>query len=230
MKKITKRLNVIRKQLLKDSYDIGSAIKIGKELANAKFVESMEAHICLNIDPKQSNQQFRTTVVLPKGTGKKIKIAVLAPEEKHEEALLAGATIVGENDLVDEISKGILDFDRLVTVPEMLPRLTTLGKILGPRKLMPSAKAGTVTTDLKRTIELFKAGKIECRVDKAGIVHVLFGKVNFSEDDLLENLLVIVNGIKQNKPLGVKNKFINNFYICSTMGPSIQINLGNLLF
>lgn len=228
MKKLTKRLSIAKKQLLKDSYDMASAIKIGRDLATAKFVESMEAHICLNLDPKQANQQFRTTVVLPKGTGKEIKIAVLAPSGKHDEALNAGANIVGEDDLIADISKGILNFDTLITVPEMIPRLTTLGKILGPRKLMPSAKAGTVTTDLARTIESFKAGKIECRVDKAGIVHVLFGKANFTEEDLLENLVVIFNTIKQNKPVGVKNKYINNFYICSTMGPSIQINLNNL--
>tara|TARA_B110000902_G_scaffold28633_2_gene31008 strand:+ start:3206 stop:3892 length:687 start_codon:yes stop_codon:yes gene_type:complete len=228
MKKLTKRLSLAKKKLLKDSYDITSAVKIGKSLATAKFSESMEAHICLNLDPKQANQQFRTTVVLPKGTGKKITIAVLAPSGKHDEALSAGADIVGDDDLISEISKGVINFDILVTVPEMIPRLTTLGKILGPRKLMPSAKAGTVTTDLSRTIDSFKMGQIECRVDKAGIIHVLFGKSNFTEADLLENLLVIFNAVKQNKPLGVKNKYINNFYICSTMGPSIQINLNNL--
>jgi large subunit ribosomal protein L1 len=228
MKKLTKRLSIAKKQLLKDSYDMASAIKIGQDLATAKFVESMEAHISLNIDPKQANQQFRTSVVLPKGTGKEIKIAVLAPTEKHEEALNAGANLVGEDDLVNEISKGIINFDILITVPEMIPRLTTLGKILGPRKLMPSAKSGTVSTDLTRTIQSFKAGKIECRVDKAGIVHVLFGKANFAEEDLLENLVVIFNTIKQNKPIGVKSKYIKNFYICSTMGPSIQINLNGL--
>ena len=135
---------------------------------------------------------------------------------------------MGEADLVEDIGKGILNFDILITVPEMIPRLTTLGKILGPRKLMPSAKAGTVTTDLSRTIQAFKAGKIECRVDKAGIIHTLVGKANFTEADLLENLLVVINTVKQNKPSGVKNKYINNFYICSTMGPAIQINLANL--
>jgi large subunit ribosomal protein L1 len=228
MKKLTKRLTVAKKQIVKESYAINAAIKLVKELATAKFVESLEAHISLNVDPKQANQQFRTTVVLPKGTGKEIQIAVLAPLSKHEEALKAGATIVGEDDLVDEISKGIINFDLLITTPDMIPRLTKLGKVLGPRKLMPSAKAGTVTTDLERSISSFKAGKIECRIDKNGIVHVLFGNVNFSEEDLLENLLVIYKTIQQNKPSGVKNKYINNFHICSTMGPSVKVNLANL--
>lgn len=229
MKKLTKRLSIAKKQIVKDSYDVNSAVKIVKDLATAKFNESIEAHICLNVDPKQANQQFRTTVVLPKGTGKEIKIAVLAPLEKHSEALEAGANIVGENDLVDEISKGVINFDLLITMPEMIPRLTVLGKVLGPRKLMPSAKAGTVTTDLTSTIQAFKAGKIECKIDKTGIIHVLVGKASFSEADLLENLLVIFDTVKQNKPQGVKGKYINNFYVCSTMGPSIQINLNNLL-
>ena len=227
MKKLTKRLSSATKQIIKESYDSSTAITLAKKLATAKFTESMEAHIWLNLDPKQANQNLRTTVMLPNGTGKEIKIAVLAAIDKHPECLEAGANIVGENDLFDEINKGQINFDILLTTPDMMPKLTKLGKVLGPRKLMPSAKAGTVVTDLGKAVQSFKTGKTECRLDKNGIVHMVFGNAKYSEEQLLENLLVIFNTIKQNKPSGIKNNYVNSIYICSTMGPSIKINLNS---
>ena len=145
-----------------------------------------------------------------------------------EEIINAGASIVGSDDLIDEISKGNLNFDLLLTTPDMMPRLTKLGKVLGPRGLMPSTKAGTVATDLNSALAEFKAGKVECRADKTGVVHILFGKMDFSEDALEENLTSVYNSIQVNKPSGVKGKYLKSFKICTTMGPSINIDFNEL--
>jgi len=224
MKTISKRLDLERKKVTQESYDMLEAIKLVKSTASAKFVESVEAHISLNIDPKYADQQLRTTVVLPKGTGKSIRIAVLCSEDKVNEALTAGADIAGNEALIEDIGKGILNFELLVATPDMMPKLAKLGRVLGPKGLMPSPKAGTVSVNLNETIGDFKGGKLEYRADKTGIVHINFGKSDFSVEDLLENLQSFYNSIEKNKPTGVKGKYIKKFTICSTMGPGVGID------
>ena len=230
MKKISKRLQEEKKKINKTFiYNLNDGIMLVKQTASAKFNESIEAHISLNIDPKYADQQLRTTVLLPNGTGKKLIIAALVSAEKILDAKESGADIFGSQDLIDQISKGILNFDLLISTADMMPKLAKLGKILGPKGLMPSPKAGTVTSNLKAAIEEFKKGKLEYRADKTGIVHISFGKANFSEQQLRENLIGFYNSVEINKPLGVKGKYIKTFSICSTMGPAIHLDHQSLL-
>ena len=206
--------------------NLEDAIKILKETATAKFNETVELHANLNIDPKYADQQLRTTVTLPHGVGKSIKIAVLTNETNISEAQNAGADIVGNNDLIDEISQGNIDFDLLIATPDMMPKLAKLGRVLGPKGLMPSPKSGTVSTTLTETLSDFKKGKFEYKADKTGVVHVSFGKAEFTETQLSENLTALYSSIEQNRPSGVKGKYFKNMFICTSMGPSIQLDLG----
>jgi large subunit ribosomal protein L1 len=196
-----------------------------KETANAKFVESVELHATLNIDPKYANQQLRTTVTLPHGIGKQIRIAVLTNEENFEEVKATNVEVVGNDDLIEQINQGNLNFDLLVATPNMMPKLAKLGRVLGPKGLMPSPKSGTVTTNLVETLNEFKKGKFEYKADKTGIVHVNFGKVNFTDTQLVENLTALYKSIEQNRPSGVKGKYFKNLSICTTMGPSLKLDL-----
>lgn len=206
--------------------NLEEAIQVLKATANAKFVETVELHANLNIDPKYADQQVRTTVTLPNGVGKTTRIAVLTNDSNIEEAKIAGADITGSDDLVEQISAGNLDFDLLVATPDMMPKLAKLGRVLGPKGLMPSPKSGTVTTTITETLTEFKKGKFEYKADKTGVVHVSFGKSDFSETQLNENLTALYNSILQNRPSGVKGKYFKNLFICTTMGPSIQLDLG----
>ena len=201
------------------------AIKALRLTATAKFVESVELHANLNIDPKYADQQLRATVSLPNGIGKQIKIAVLTNEENFDEAKLANADIVGNESLIEDINKGNFNFDLLITTPDMMPKLAKLGRILGPKGLMPSPKSGTVTNSLRETLSEFKKGKFEYRADKTGIVHVNFGKISFTNDQLRENLLALYKSIEQNRPAGVKGKYFKTLFISTSMGSSIKLNL-----
>ena len=205
--------------------NLDEAIKILKETATAKFDETVELHANLNIDPKYADQQLRTTVTLPNGVGKSIKIAVLTNENNISEAQAGGADIVGTDDLIEQISQGQIDFDLLIATPDMMPKLAKLGRVLGPKGLMPSPKSGTVSTTLTETLSDFKKGKFEYKADKAGVVHVSFGKSNFTEPQLVENLTALYQSIEQNRPSGVKGKYFKKTFICTTMGPSIQVDL-----
>lgn len=228
MKKLSKRFQDLQQKVEERPYEPVEALNLLKETATAKFPESAEAHIRLGIDPKYTDQQLRTTVVLPKGTGLTVRVAVIARGEKVTEATGAGADIAGSEELIDEIQKGRMDFDKLIATPDMMPQVAKLGKLLGPRGLMPSPKSGTVTFDLPQAIEEFKAGKLEYRADRTGIVHVMFGKATFSIDDLLVNLKALQESVDRNRPSGAKGRYWRTVYVSATMGPSIQVDISAL--
>ncbi len=228
MPKLSRRLQELQKKVEDRPYAPLEAINLLKETATAKFAESAEAHIRLGIDPKYTDQQLRTTVALPKGTGQEVRVAVIAKGEKVSEAVAAGADISGSEELIDEIQKGRMDFDKLIATPDVMPQVAKLGKILGPRGLMPSPKSGTVTFDLAQAISEFKAGKLEYRADKTGIVHVRFGKAEFVAEDLLVNLKALQESVDRNRPTGAKGRYWRTFYIAATMGPSIQVDINAL--
>jgi large subunit ribosomal protein L1 len=227
-RKLSRRLQELQKKVEDRPYDPLEALNLLKETATAKFPESAEAHIRLGIDPKYTDQQLRTTVALPKGTGQTVRVAVIARGEKVTEASNAGADLVGSEELIDEIQKGMMDFDLLIATPDVMPQVAKLGRLLGPRGLMPSPKGGTVTFDLAQAIQEFKAGKLEFRADRTGIVHVLFGKASFSADDLLVNLKALQETIDRNRPSGAKGRYWRTVYVSATMGPSIQVDVNAL--
>lgn len=225
MRKLSRRQNENIKKTKNTVYSsIEEAITVLKETATTKFIESAELHANLNIDPKYADQQLRTTVTLPHGIGKEIRIAVLTNEENFAEAESGGANIVGNDELIDQINQGNIDFDLLVATPNMMPKLAKLGRVLGPKGLMPSPKSGTVSSTLTTTLTEFKKGKFEYKADKTGIVHVSFGKSNFTENQLIENLQELYKSIESNRPSGVKGKYIKSLFICTSMGPSIKID------
>ncbi|NER34521.1 MAG: 50S ribosomal protein L1 [Oscillatoria sp. SIO1A7] len=227
-RKISKRLQELKKKVEERAYEPTEALKLLKETATAKFPESAEAHIRLGIDPKYTDQQLRTTVSLPKGTGQTVRVAVIAQGEKVQEANAAGADVVGSEDLINEIQQGNMDFDKLIATPDMMPKVAKLGRLLGPRGLMPSPKGGTVTFDLEQAIAEFKGGKLEFRADRTGIVHILFGKASFSEEDLLTNLKALQECVDRNRPSGAKGRYWRSVYISATMGPSIEVDINAL--
>ncbi len=224
-KQRSRRLQDLYTKVEERPYQPLEAIQLLKETATAKFPESAEAHIRLGIDPKYTDQQLRTTVILPKGTGQTVRVAVIARGEKVAEASNGGADIVGSEELIDEIQKGRMDFDRLIATPDMMPQVAKLGRLLGPRGLMPSPKAGTVTFDLVQAITEVRAGKLEFRADRTGIVHLLFGKAAFTAEDLLANLKALQETIDRHKPSGAKGRYWRTVHICATMGPPIEVDI-----
>lgn len=227
-KKVSRRLQELLKKVEDRPYEPVEALNLLKETATAKFPESAEAHIRLGIDPKYSDQQLRTTVALPKGTGQTVRVAVIARGEKVTEASNSGADIVGSEELINDIQNGMMDFDLLIATPDVMPQVAKLGRLLGPRGLMPSPKGGTVTFDLAQAIQEFKAGKLEFRADRTGIVHVLFGKASFPAQDLLVNLKALQETIDRNRPSGAKGRYWRTIYVSATMGPSIQVDINTL--
>ncbi len=227
-RKMSKRFREAQSKVENRAYAPVDALTLMQQTATAKFVESAEAHVRLGIDPKYADQQLRTTVTLPKGTGQTVRVAVIAKGEKVTEATAAGADVAGSEELIDEIAKGRMDFDLVIATPDVMPQVAKLGRILGPRGMMPSPKGGTVTFDLASAIAEFKAGKLEFRADRTGIVHVLFGKVNFDVQDLLANLKALQETIDRNRPSGAKGRYWRSLYVSSTMGPSIEVDVSAL--
>merc|ERR1712078_874246 len=205
-------------------HELSDGVKLAKKMATAKFDETIEFHARMGLDPKYNDQQLRTTVSLPKGTGKSVKIAVLCEDGDAKEALDAGATKAGMTELIEDISAGNVDFDVLLAVPAAMPKLAKLGKILGPKGLMPSPKAGTVTSNVVESVKDFMAGKVEIRTDKQGNIHVPIGKASFSSSDLDENLLAVVRAVEKNRPSGAKGKYWVSGAVCSTMGPAVKLD------
>nr|QCI08068.1 ribosomal protein L1 [Plumaria plumosa] len=229
MRKRSRRFSTLLKQIDKNKYYAPiDALDLFHTMPRVNFIETVEAHIVLGLDPKYADQQLRATVILPKGTGKTIRVAVITKGDKVKEALSAGADIVGSEELIDEILKGRLDFDKLIATPDVMLSIAKLGRILGPRGLMPSPKAGTVTTEIKNSISEFKAGKLEYKVDRTGILHVPLGKLSFSPADLYVNLKTLQESVDKNRPSGSKGKYWKSLYLSTTMGPSIRINLSLL--
>jgi len=200
------------------------AIKLAAELAPAKFDETVEAHFRLGVDTRQAEQQVRGSVSLPNGTGKTVRVAVFASGDKAREAEAAGADVVGDDDLIEKISGGFLDFDATVATPDMMAKVGRLGKILGTRGLMPNPKLGTVTMDVARVVKELKAGKVEYRADKFGIAHVGIGKVSFDTAKLVENYGAVLDEIVRAKPSSAKGKYLKSITIATTMGPGIKVD------
>lgn len=205
---------------------IAALKKVSKELS--KFDETFEVHLRLGIEVKHADQQVRSTVVLPAGTGKKVRIAVVAKGEKIKEAEAAGADIVGAEDLVEKIQGGFFEFDKLVATPDAMGMLGKLGKVLGPKGLMPNPKAGTVTFDIKGAISELKAGRVEFRADKQGMVHVPVGKMSFTEEDLMKNFAALADAVLKAKPSAAKGTYLKSVYVATTLGPGIKIDTKNL--
>ncbi len=227
-KKLSRRMREALAKVEEQAYEPLEALNLLKETATAKFDETAEAHIRLGIDPKYTDQQLRTTVTFPKGTGQTVRVAVIAKGEKVQEATNGGADLVGSEELIDEIQKGMMDFEVLIATPDMMPKVAKLGRLLGPRGLMPSPKGGTVTTDLAGAITEFKAGKQEFRADRSGIVHVMFGKASFAAEDLLVNLKALQEVVDRNRPSGAKGRYWRSVYVSASMGPSIEVDISTL--
>lgn len=224
-----KKIEASYKKMEEDKeYAIEEALKLVKDLSYVKFDETVDMALNLGVDPKKSDQMVRGTVVLPHGTGKKVKVLVFAKGEKEKEAADAGADYVGAEGLVEKIQKGWLDFESAVATPDIMGLVGKLGKILGPRGLMPNPKLGTVTFDVAKAVKEIKSGKVEYKTDKGAIVHVTIGKVSFDVDKLLANAKVVLDAITKSKPSTSKGRYIKKIAISSTMGPGVRIDVGKI--
>ncbi len=224
-KRLTKAKETIDREA---AYGLADAVRMVKENAKAKFDETIEVAINLGVDPRHADQMVRGVVALPNGTGKSLRVAVFAKGDKAEEAKAAGADLVGAEDLAERVNKGDISFDRCIATPDMMAVVGRLGRILGPRGLMPNPKLGTVTPDVTGAVKAAKAGQIEFRVEKAGIVHAGIGKASFSEEALAENIKAFVKVITKAKPSGVKGTYLKRVSLSSTMGPGLRLNVADL--
>ncbi len=225
---VGKNMENAKKQVEDKEYSIPEAVELLQKIKFAKFDETLEAHLRLGVDPKHADQMVRGTVVLPHGTGKSKKVLVLASGEKVHEAEQAGADYSGSDELIEKIQGGWMDFDSVIATPDMMKNVARLGKVLGPRGLMPNPKSGTVTFDVARAVQEVKAGKVEFRVDKTSNVHVPLGKMSFTKDKLIENVTTLVDAILKAKPASAKGKYVQKFFLTATMSPSIRINTATL--
>jgi len=225
MAKIGKRTAAIAEGIdRKKLYAIGEAVKLVKERAKAKFDETVEIAFNLGVDPRHADQMVRGVVNLPNGTGKTVRVAVFAKDAKADEARKAGADVVGAEDLVEQVTAGNINFDRVIATPDMMPLVGRLGKILGPRNLMPNPKVGTVTPDVAGAVKAAKGGAVEYRVEKAGIIHAGVGKASFTEEALLQNIKAIADAVQRSKPAGAKGTYMKRVSISSTMGPGVHVD------
>ena len=206
------------------AYQLDEAFRLLKEVAYAKFNETVELSMLLGVDPKHADQMVRGTTVLPHGTGQTKKVLVIAQGDKQREATEAGADFVGGDEMVEKIQGGWVDYDAVIATPDMMRSVGKLGKVLGPRGLMPNPKTGTVTFDVAKALQEIKAGKVEFRVDKTSIIHVPVGKIQFTADQLTDNASAIINAVRKAKPPAAKGKYVRSIYISSTMSPSIQLD------
>jgi large subunit ribosomal protein L1 len=224
-----KRIIAARKDIERTKlYPVDEAVKLVKERAKAKFDETIEIAMNLGVDPKQTDQQVRGVVNLPNGTGRTMRVAVFAKGAKAEEAKKAGADVVGAEDLVEQVNKGEINFDRCIATPDMMPLVGRLGKVLGPRGLMPNPKVGTVSNDVAAAVKAQKGGAVEFRVEKAGIVQAGVGKASFTADAIAQNVRALADAVAKSKPSGVKGTFIKRVAISSTMGPGVRIDPASL--
>ena len=229
MAKHGKRTRAAREAFVgKEDLSVEEAVTLIKANANAKFDETIEIAMSLGVDTRHADQMVRGVIALPHGSGKTMRVAVFARDAKAEEATAAGADIVGAEELVDEVLKGNIDFDRCIATPDMMPLVGRLGKVLGPRNLMPNPKVGTVTPDVKTAVEAAKAGSVEFRVEKAGILHAGVGKASFDEAKLLENVKAFADAVQKAKPAGAKGTFIMRVALTSTMGPGVHVDVSSL--
>jgi large subunit ribosomal protein L1 len=224
-----KQYRAAREAIEVREHTLDEGVALVKKSAYAKFDESVEIAMVLGVDPKHADQMVRSTVVLPHGSGQTKRVAVIAQGEKLKEAEEAGADVVGGPDLCTRIAEGFLDFDAVVTTPDMMRDVGKLGRVLGPRGLMPNPKAGTVTFDVAQAVEEIKAGKLEFRVDKHGVVHAAIGKVSFEESALSANIRALMDAVLRVKPASSKGKYVKSVHIASTMGPGVSIDTGDLL-
>ena len=226
MPKTGKKFEAAAKQVEPRPYNLNEAVPLVQKIKYAKFDETVELHLRLGVDPKHADQMVRGTVVLPNGLGKTKKVLVIASGDKQREAQEAGADFVGGEDMVNKIqSEGWTDFDAVIATPDMMRSVGKLGKVLGPRGLMPNPKTGTVTVNVAQAVQEVKAGKVEFRVDKTGVVHAPVGKVSFATDKLLENASTLINAVVKAKPAAAKGKYVKSVTICSTMGPGVHLDV-----
>jgi large subunit ribosomal protein L1 len=229
MAKLTKRMSKVREGLAPGTfYGLPEAVKLLKERAAAKFDETVEVAVNLGVDPRHADQMVRGVCMLPHGSGRTVRVAVFAKGDKAEEAKKAGADIVGAEDLVEAVQKGEINFDRAIAAPDMMPLVGRLGKILGPRGLMPNPKVGTVTQDVAAAVTAAKGGAIEFKVEKAGIVHAGVGKVSFTEDKIADNVKALVDAVIKAKPAGAKGTYLKQVHVSSTMGPGLRVEIGSV--
>ena len=228
MAKIGKRARAAREAFAgKEEITVKEAVELIKSVGSPKFDETLEIAMNLGVDPRHADQMVRGTVTLPNGTGKTVRVAVFARGPKAEEAQAAGADIVGAEDLMEQVQGGQINFDRCIATPDMMPIVGRLGKILGPRNLMPNPKVGTVTMDVKEAIEAAKGGQVQFKAEKAGVIHAGIGKVSFDADKLVENVLAFVDAVGKAKPTGAKGTYMRKVFLTSTMGPGVSVDVAS---